>query len=495
MARDQLLPVIVGVGECVDRPADLGQAADPAALMETALRAAARDAGADLIPRLDRLDIINEVSWPYPDPCAVLASRLGRPGLDARYHPIGGQTPTLCLHEAALAIQGGACEVVAICGGEAEDSVRRARRDGATLPWPSAATDISPLRGGDFQDRLACALGLDSPVHVYPLYENATRAAWGQTLAEGQSESATIWANNAAVAHTREAAWIRRAVDAGAILSGDGGNRLIAWPYRKLMVANPIVNQGAAVILTSVGHARALGIPEARMVHIHGGAAADEPRDILRRGQYDRSVAMEAVLAEAAALAPQGFDAVELYSCFPCVPKMARRALGLGADAALSVAGGLTFFGAPLNNYMTHAAVALAQRLRAGGGTGLLYGQGEYVTKHHALVLGASPPTRALRHDYRCTVVEAACDAAAPPLQPAYRGEAGIETSTVLFDRDERPRHGIVIGRTPGGARIAARVDAGDAASMATLLGETAVVGTRGRVVDGHGGVPVWTAA
>src|SRR5438034_6574494 len=26
------------------------------------------------------------------------------------------------------------------------------------------------------------------------------------------------------------------------------------------------------------------------------------------------------------------FDAIELYSCFPCVPKMARRTLGLGPD-------------------------------------------------------------------------------------------------------------------------------------------------------------------
>ena len=28
-------------------------------------------------------------------------------------------------------------------------------------------------------------------------------------------------------------------------------NRLIAWPYTKLMVANPTVNMGAAVLLTS----------------------------------------------------------------------------------------------------------------------------------------------------------------------------------------------------------------------------------------------------
>ena len=61
------------------------------------------------------------------------------------------------------------------------------------------------------------------------------------------------------------------------------------------------------------------------------------------------------------------FDAIELYSCFPCVPKMARRTLGLGPDVKPTVTGGLTFFGAPLNTYMTHAAVAMVRKLRAGG--------------------------------------------------------------------------------------------------------------------------------
>ena len=81
------------------------------------------------------------------------------------------------------------------------------------------------------------------------------------------------------------------------------------------------------------------------------------------------------------------FDAIELYSCFPCVPKMARRTLGLGDDVQPTVTGGLTFFGAPLNTYMTHAACAMVRKLRNGARLGLLYGQGGFVTKHHALVL------------------------------------------------------------------------------------------------------------
>src|SRR6195952_2429772 len=95
----------------------------------------------------------------------------------------------------------------------------------------------------------------------------------------------------------------------------------------------------------------------------------------------------------------KAFDAIELSSCFPVVPKMARRTLGLGSDVQPTVTGGLTFFGAPLNTYMTHAACAMVRKLRNGARLGLLYGQGGFVTKHHGLVLSQQAPGHALAQD------------------------------------------------------------------------------------------------
>ncbi|WP_204338136.1 hypothetical protein, partial [Proteus mirabilis] len=105
--------------------------------------------------------------------------------------------------------------------------------------------------------------------------------------------------------------------------------------------------------------ARAAGIAEDRLVYPLGGTSAEEPRDYLLRDQFYESHPQNAVLKAVIDLAGgdgKKFDAIELYSCFPCVPKMARRTLGLGADVQPTVTGGLTFFGAPLNTYMTHAA-------------------------------------------------------------------------------------------------------------------------------------------
>ena len=75
------------------------------------------------------------------------------------------------------------------------------------------------------------------------------------------------------------------------------------------MVANPTVNQGAAVLLTSLAAARAAGIAEDRIVHIRGGASAEEPRDYLERDQYVESHAQTAVLQAAKTTLPEIFRA------------------------------------------------------------------------------------------------------------------------------------------------------------------------------------------
>ena len=149
-----------------------------------------------------------------------------------------------------------------------------------------------------------------SPVHVYPLYENATTAAWGLTPAAALAESGAAYQAISEIAATNPAAWGRKAFTAAQITHADAENRMIAWPYTKRMVANNTVNQAGAVLMTTLAIARAAGIAEDRIVHVHGGAAAAEPMDYLARDQFDHSVAQNAVLGQAMRIAPDGFDRV-----------------------------------------------------------------------------------------------------------------------------------------------------------------------------------------
>ena len=128
-------PVIIGVGEAIDRPTTLEQSLEPVALMAQALEAAQDDAGARVLAHVDTLDLVGLVSWRYVDPVGQLAERLGIDPARKTNASMGGETPIRLIHEAAVRIARGEQKVAAIVGGESTHSATRARRDKAKPPW------------------------------------------------------------------------------------------------------------------------------------------------------------------------------------------------------------------------------------------------------------------------------------------------------------------------------------------------------------------------
>ena len=491
------IPVIVGVGEIVDRPKEISAGLEPLTLLEEALKRAEADSGGQLLGEIGSLDIVNFLSWRYRDPEKQLSQRLGIAPAHAYYGPVGGESPIRYIHEAAQRIARGECSVAAVCGAEAQSTATKAERAGVALPWTPFAHDVEePKRGAAFQKPLAVKLGVFRPVTVYPFYEAASAAHWGQTPRQAMAESGELWSRYSETASHNPNAWLKRHVSADDITTPSPDNRLIAWPYTKLMVANPMVNMGGAVLLTSLAKARAAGIARDRLVYPIGGASAEEPRDYLIRDQFYESHPQNAVLKAALDLAGgdgHAFDAIELYSCFPCVPKMARRTLGLGADVQPTVTGGLTFFGAPLNTYMTHAACAMVRRLRDGANLGLLYGQGGFVTKHHALVVSRTPPRQQLSQEASVQAVADRNKGAVPEFVTEAEGRGKVESFTALFGRNGEVEHGVVMLRTEQDARTLARVPAQDTATLAHLMNmERTPVGSIGDVTMAEDGVPEW---
>ena len=182
-------------------------------------------------------------------------------------------------------------------------------------------------------------------------------------------------------------------------------NRMVVFPYSKLLTANPFVNQGAASSWPTT-------TPRARSASPRTGgctwSAPPVPTSPPTRGArvaYDRNPALEVAVDQVRArtgTTADDYDHVELYSCFPSMPKLAVRVLGPLRPASVSVAGGLTFFGGPGSNYMTHGLASMVDRLRAGGGTGFLHGVGMFMTKHHVVVLGDRPRAGASRAAATC---------------------------------------------------------------------------------------------
>ena len=227
---------------------------------------AARRADTDargLLGEVDSLDIIALVSWRYDDIAARLNERLGIAPKRSFYGTVGGESPVRYIHEAAQRIALGASSVGLILGAEAQYAVNHAKRAGVELPWTPYAVDAPKMkRAADYVHPLGHRLGVAWPISVYPFYDAATAHAWGQTPAQAQAESGLLWSRYSAAAAKNPYAWSKTPLAPDDITRIAPDNRMISWPYVKRMVANPNVNQGAAIIVTSLARARAAGIPE-----------------------------------------------------------------------------------------------------------------------------------------------------------------------------------------------------------------------------------------
>lgn len=487
-------PVIVGVGQVNDRPEKPQDGLDPTGLMTEALRRADRDAGGGWVESADSLGIVGQIAWPQLNPVAAkVVEALGIAPAHVEETTPHGDNPVRLLNQAANAIGSGEACVCLVTGGEALRTagalarIKAAQETGSDTPPKHDALRDAPHRR---KIGYAQSYGLVVPVDVYPLYENAFRAAHGQSLVEGQAESGAIWAGFSRVAAATEHAWIREPCEAAEIIEPGPGNRPIAFPYTKLQVANSAVNQGAGFIVTSLAEARRRRVAEERIVFVGAGASAFEPEDILARDSYAASAGMEASIRQAMAfnnLSVEELDHVELYSCFPCVPKMARRTLGWPLDRSMTVFGGLTFGGGPIGNYMSHAIACMVETLRARRGTGLLFANGGYATHSHTILLGSAQFEHvAFPQDFDVNRAADVLRGAIPPLAENYCGPAKLETYTVHYNRDGSVRVGTVVALTPEGARTLAMVPGDDKAGIEGLTATgSEPVGRAGEIVAG----------
>lgn len=484
---DGNLPIIVGVGQVTQRP-ECERPREPLALIAEAARLAEKDAGAgDLLHALDSVRVVNILSWPSKAPAQDLARALAVAPRELIYTAVGGNTTQWQVNEAAERIHAGDIRLGLIAGAEAMYSVRRARAKGIDLGWSARGNptpDVGDTRPGtsEYEARHGASL----PTKVYPLFENALRAHYGRSIDQHQRAIGEMMSRFSHVAANNPNAWFCDARSAAEIATPSPTNRYIGFPYPKYMNAILDVDQGAALLMTSVDEARRLGIAEEKWVYLWGCGDATDHWFITERVGYHSSPAMRVNMARAldmAGVTESEIDLFDLYSCFPSAVQIGRDSLGIAPDdpRPLTVTGGLPYFGGPGNNYVAHSIATMVERLRAEHGKiGLVTANGWYVTKHSTGVYSSEPPRKEWqRTDPKAD--QAIVDAEPKPaLTESPSGDATVETYTVVFDRDGAPEQGIIIARTSAEERFIANAPADRATLEAMTKRET--VGARGRV-------------
>jgi len=486
---DDRAPILVGAGQLTQRDVALEAALEPVAMMAATARAAADDAGggARLLAAVDSLAVVNVLSCPYGNAPRLLAERLTIHPAAELYTTIGGNTPQWLVNATAAKIAAGKVDVALLAGAEAVRSVVRARRQRVRLAWgggEGTPTVVGDDRDGTSPYELAHGLGL--PTSIYPLFENAIRARHGWSLEQHRHRLGELCGRFAAVAADNPHAWFRDRRAAEEIATVTAENRLIAFPYPKLMNAIMDVDQAAAVIMTSAGRARALGIHPSRWAYLWEAADAHDKWFVSERVDFASSPAIRAVgrrVLEQTGVDAGAIDYFDLYSCFPSAVQIGRDMLGIPEDdpRPLTVTGGLAYFGGPGNNYSMHAIATMMDRVRAQPGTtGLVTALGWYLTKHAIGLYGAMPPPRPFTLPDTTSLQRALDAEPAPELVEAASGPASIETYTVVYDREGAPVRGIVVGRLDDGGRFLANT-AGDRVLLEDLAAREAI-GRRGNV-------------
>jgi acetyl-CoA C-acetyltransferase len=488
---DPRLPVIVGVGQVSQRVDRDAEVLEPVDLMATALRRAAEDSGAaSVLSSADSVRVMRQLSWRYEDPGALVADRLGARPRESMYTVMGGNYVQSLVNRTALDIQDGRNDLVLLTGGEAWRSRTAARQHDEELDWTVQPDGTPPAIAFGDDDQMIhpheLARGVILPVQVYPLFDVALRAHDAQSVEEHRRELAELWSRFSAVAEANPHAWIQRRYGADEIVTATPENRMVGFPYTKLMNSNNMVEQGAGLIMTSVERAEALAIPRDRWVFPHAGTDAHDHWFLSNRADLCSSPAMRIAgrtVLELAGVDVDDLDHVDIYSCFPSAVRLAVREIGLSSDRQLTVTGGMSFAGGPWNNYVMHAIATMVEVLRADeGATGLCTANGGYVTKHAFGVYSTEPPaTGGFRH----AAPQASIDALPRrELAEDHEGEVEIESYTVMHDRSGEPERALVACLTADGRR--AWGGCSDEDTMRSML-KAEFVGRRARLgADGE---------
>ena len=503
---DERTPVLIGAGQFTYR-GDPASSASPTSLLKIAAERAAADAGVGArgLAAIDGLAVVGfTIDAPgskrgmiphATNPPATLSKLLGAAPRWSVYSEMGGNSPQYLVNMLAERIARGETDLALAVGCEFLGSaMKRAAKGLGFDDWTAVedetlepAQRVGDPRAGStpYETRH----GMSRPINIYPMFENALRARDGRSIADHQKRIGQLFAGFSAVAADNPEAWfpVKRSPDE--LVDVSEKNRMVGFPYPKLLNAIMEVDQSAGVLVASVKKARELGVPQDKWVYLHGCADAADLWYPLDRQDFHSSPAMRLTGKRAFEMAGVGLDDIgflDLYSCFPVAVEVGAEALGLSLDdpRGLTITGGLPYAGGPGNNYVMHAIAVMMDRLRARRGAyGLVTGNGWFLTKQSTGIYTTTPPDRPFEREDPA-VLQRQIDALPhPEVIETPQGRGVIETYTVVHKR-EGPFLGIIVGRDAEGRRFVANTP-NDAETLAKLeaseqIGRTGTVAQEG---------------
>jgi acetyl-CoA C-acetyltransferase len=464
-------PVLVGVGAVQQHIEDYECALEPVALMEQALRNAAVDAGSMQLLSLADEILVPKSLWSYTDPGRLLAASLGAHSATTLLAEFGILQQSL-LTRACQRIKDGDADVILVAGGEARFRALCAGKAGVEAfetPQNGAEPDITLQPQDEMWSSVESDSGLGMPVGYYAILDSALRYKQGLTVDQHRDQMASMYARLSELAADNPDAWSDQVVSASHIREHSAANRMLAFPYTKLHNSQWNVDQAAGLILCSAGVAETLGIERSKWVFPQAFTESNDMSVVASRKDLGASPGFRVAGQVAMTLAGVDFNDIrfcELYSCFPYAVRVQLEEFGLNLNRDVSVTGGMTFGGGPLNNFALQATVKMAQLLRKNPAeTGLVTTVSGLLTKQACALWSANPGVR----EWSCADVTDQVREQSDVCEVVsnYTGKGSVAGYTVLHQGSD-PWRAVAVFDLPDGQRTVAYSE--DPAMMEAMM-------------------------
>lgn len=456
--------VIAGVGASTRRPDAEPRGAAPELMAEAARQALGATASGVVAPSVagivDQV-IVAQGSWSLGDPAALVARSCGITGARTVLADLGVLQTSL-IGRAVDDVTSGRSFATLVVGGEARRRAADRRHAGleAEETIQEGAAPDEHIRPSELViSRLEIDTSMVAAVEHYALIDSARTAAHGRSAAERRAEIDALWRRQARGVTGNPHAW---EPDAEQRLEADGWGRPLASPYHARHVTQWNVDQAAAVLVTSIERARAVGCDPSGTVEIGAVVGSDHVVPVSERTEIARCPALAelARALDACGLPVAGVDHWDLYSCFPVAVELQADEMGLGAVPP-SRTGGMTFGGGPFNNAALGALVRMVEVVRAEGGVAAVTALSGMATKQGVVVvapIGALPGagTRVVDVTARVAAATGRTAAVAPT---SMAGPATVAAATVVSGR-AGPERALAVLDGPGGRTLAASTHA-----------------------------------
>lgn len=475
---DPNTPILVGAGQSVEHEAGN---TSPMGLAARAAAMALEDCGgADIAAHIDTISVTKIFSdsgklWASDqgrsnNPPQSIASVIGANPQHRIYGQMGGNEPQSRVMEFCRDIAIGARSLVLMAGAEAIRNQRHASRNGLDLGWNEEFDE--PLEDRGFgvvvANKQEVTNGMVLPLFYYAIIEQARRHKLGLDVPAYHQQLGRLLESFSTVAANNPFAQFPGAMSAQEIV----GAQPLTHLYSKRMIAQDSVNQGAALLLTSIAKARELAIPQERWVFMHG-AAEGMDMDLSLRPDLSTSAMGNRVVDKALDMAGRtiaDIGLIDIYSCFPCAVTAISDHLGLPADGSvpLTLTGGLPYFGGPGNNYSMHGlAEAVWQLRRDENSFALVTTNGGVLSKHASGVFSRQPS----HVDWSKADTHISQDSLQTKLQVPNPDSGRVASYSVYYHQGE-PAQAIILAETADGSRFVSCTKPEDRQTVQRVLQE-----------------------